>query len=217
MFRLGSIFAFHPERRAAQRYAAALQHARELASALRAESDQRLRDRTETLRKEARSGFARPLHTAEAVALIAESVRRSRGIEAYDCQLLAGLALADGRLAEMATGEGKTLVATLPAFCFALHGLGAHVATVNPYLAGRDFEFARPAFERLGLTIGLLPEKPEQARKRAAYACDVTYGVGTEFGFDYLRDQLALRAAGRTEPHFHEALLGRGRTRPQLL
>ena len=151
------------------------------------------------------------------MALIAEAVRRAHGLAAYDVQLLAGLALADGRLGEMATGEGKTLVALLPAFCFALHGRGAHVATVNAYLAQRDFEFARTAFARLGLTVGLLPERASNVEKRAAYACDVTYGVGTEFGFDYLRDQLALRAAGRTTPRFHEVLLGHAMPQPDVV
>lgn len=216
MFRLHSLFAFQPERRAAQRHAAALQHARRVGGEFRGESDARLRERVDALREEARCGVIRPLHSAEAVALISESVRRCHGLVAHDCQLIAGLILAEGRLAEMATGEGKTLVALLPAFCFALHGLGAHVATVNSYLTERDFEFARPAFERLGLSIGLLPEKQEPVKKRAAYACDVTYGVGTEFGFDYLRDQLTVRAAGRSEPHFHEVLLGSARAKPQL-
>ncbi|MGB8168288.1 MAG: hypothetical protein WCF18_12395 [Chthoniobacteraceae bacterium] len=216
MFLLHSLFAFQPERRAAQRYAAALQHARQVASGFREDSDQRLREHVLSLRDEARSGVARPLHSAEAVALISEAARRSHGLVAYDCQLIAGLALADGRLAEMATGEGKTLVALLPAFCFALHGLGAHVATVNSYLTERDFAFAQPAFERLGMTIGLLPEKQEHEKKRAAYACDVTYGVGTEFGFDYLRDQLALRATGGREPRFHEVLLGSAQAKPRL-
>ena len=217
MFRLHSLFAFQPERRATLRYAAALKHARQVLAGFREDSDQRLRERVDALREEARSGVARALHAAEAVALISESVRRTHGLAAYDCQLLAGLILADGRLAEMATGEGKTLVALLPAFCFALRGLGAHVATVNSYLAERDFEFARPAFECLGLTIGLLPDKQDQPKKRAAYACDVTYGVGTEFGFDYLRDQLTVRAAGGGEPRFHEVLLGTARAKPRLV
>jgi preprotein translocase subunit SecA len=209
MFRLHSLFAFHPEARVAQRFGSALQHARLTGATLRGESDQRLRSRAAALRAEAHAGLDRPLHTAEAIALISEAVRRCHGLVAYDCQLLAGLTLAQGRLAEMATGEGKTFVALLPAFCFALHGLGAHVATVNAYLARRDFEFARAPFERLGLSIGLLPEKNDRAEKKAAYACDVTYGVGTDFGFDYLRDQLALRAGGPREPHFHDVLLGR--------
>ncbi len=217
MFRLHSLFAFHPEPGITQRYGTALQHARKFALELRDEPDARLRELATALRDEARAGGTRGQHTAEAIALISESTRRSHGIVAYDCQLLAGLTLTEGRLAEMATGEGKTFVALLPAFCFALHGLGAHVATVNSYLTQRDFEFAQPAFERLGFTVGLLPEKQERAKKIAAYACDVTYGVGTEFGFDYLRDQLALRAAGRTEPQFHEVLLGTSPTRPELV
>ena len=167
------------------------------------ESDARLRERVAALR-------ARPSHPA-AIALVAEAVRRTHGLTPYDVQLSAGLTLADGRLAEMATGEGKTLVALLPAFCFALHGHGAHVATVNPYLAARDCEFARPVFARLGLTVGLLAERAGRAEKRDAYRCDVTYGVGTEFGFDYLRDQVCIRAAHASRPalRFHDVLLGR--------
>lgn len=217
MFRLHSLFAFQPERRAARRYAAALRHARSVGARYRDASDQRLREHVGALRDAARSGSTGPLHSAEAVALVSESVRRCHGLEAYDCQLIAGLILAEGRLAEMATGEGKTFVALLPAFCFALHGLGSHVATVNAYLTSRDFQFARPAFERLGLTVGLLPDKQDPGKKRAAYACDVTYGVGTEFGFDYLRDQLAIRAAGGRETRFHEVLLGSAGAKPRLV
>ena len=158
-----------------------------------------------------------PDFNPRAIALIAEAVRRVHGLEAYDCQLLAGLHLAEGRLTEMATGEGKTLVALLPAFVFALAGKGAHVATVNSYLAERDAAFARPCFAQLGLSVGLLAERDSPDQKRAAYAADVTYGVGTEFGFDYLRDQLTLRSAGRFEPRFHEVLLGREPSRPQFL
>ncbi len=213
---LQSLFGLEPERRTARRNSFALERVREFSADLHAESEGRLRERATALREEARDEPVRADFTAEASALIGEAVRRCHGFAPYDCQMLAGLTLAEGRLAEMATGEGKTLVALLPAFRFALHGLGAHVATVNPYLAQRDFEFARTPFERLGLTIGLLPEKPNPAAARAAYQCDVTYGVGTDFGFDYLRDQLALRAAGRTEPRFHEVLLRRKTTRPTL-
>ena len=202
MLALSDFFSATGARAAADQYGPALARCRAVAAELRECGDAMLRERTDALRR------SRADANADAVALIAESVRRTHGLAAYDVQLLAGLVLADGRLAEMATGEGKTLVALLPAYCFALRGRGAHVATVNPYLASRDFEFAQPAFERLGLTVGLLPERAQNAAKRAAYACDVTYGVGTEFGFDYLRDQLALRAAGRTTPRFHEMLLG---------
>jgi preprotein translocase subunit SecA len=204
-------------RRPERRSAFGLDRAREFSAFFRDESDTRLSERAAVLRDEASDEPVRSDFTAEAVALLGEATRRVHGLAPYDCQLLAGLALSEGRLAEMATGEGKTLVALLPAFRFALHGLGVHVATVNSYLARRDFEFARPAFERLGLTIGLLPEKPNPAAARAAYACDVTYGVGTDFGFDYLRDQLTLRAGGRSEPRFHEVLLRRANPRPELV
>src|SRR5262249_12074492 len=151
-----------------------------------------LRERSDRLRRQ-------PDHLA-AIALAVESIRRAHHLLAYDVQILAGLAMTKGLLAEMATGEGKTLAALLPAFCFALKGRGVHVATANAYLAARDADFARPVFQRLGLSVGLLRDAEPPPAKQAAYASDVTYGVGTEFGFDYLRDQLAIRAAGRTEP-----------------
>ncbi len=153
----------------------------------------------------------------EAIALIAESVRRTHGLIPYDVQLHAGHVLAVGRVAEMATGEGKTLVALLPAFCFALEGRGVHIATVNSYLAERDCAFARPAFARLGMSVGLLAEKASKPAKHESYASHVTYGVGTEFGFDYLRDQLAIRALGNVRPRFHELLGGRAQPRADVV
>ena len=128
-----------------------------------------------------------------AFAFAAEAVRRATGKTYYDVQLTAGGVLARGDLAEMQTGEGKTLVTLLPVFAAVVGGHNVHVATTNSYLAARDCEELRPAFELLGVNIGLLPEENDEAAKRRAYACDVTYGTGYEFGFDYLRDQLALR------------------------
>ncbi len=206
---LHSLLAPQPEDRSMQRFAGAVGRIRHFAGIFRAESDAAMRQRAQALGIETRGGSTRPDLHPEALALVSESVRRTRGLSAYDCQLAAGLALVEGRLVEMATGEGKTLVALLPAFCFALHGLGVHVATVNPYLAERDFEFARRVFQRLGLSIGLLPAHCDRAQRHAAYACDVTYGVGTEFGFDFLRDRVAERtaaASGAPAP----ALLQRG-------
>ena len=155
--------------------------------------------------------------TTEAIALVAESVRRTHRLVPYDVQLHAGHLLAAGQLAEMATGEGKTLVALMPAFCFALQNRGVHVATVNSYLAERDCDFARPVFERLGMSVGLLVEKASKPDKTKSYAAHVTYGVGTEFGFDYLRDQLAIRALGDVRPRFHELLSGRAQARPDVV
>lgn len=128
-----------------------------------------------------------------AFALVNEALHRVRGLRFYSVQLLAGILLARGKIAEMQTGEGKTLTAALPAFLLALRGEGVHVATVNAYLAERDFEELRPVFEKLGLSVGLVHEEAKPDEKRAAYRCDVTYGTGYVFGFDYLRDQLVLR------------------------
>jgi len=127
-----------------------------------------------------------------AFALVREASRRTIGLFHYPEQILGGLCLVRGRIAEMATGEGKTLAITLPAYCFALTGKGVHVSTVNTYLAERDYEFVRPLFEFLGISVSLLPERAPAPDKKQAYAADIVYGVGYEFGFDYLRDQLAL-------------------------
>jgi preprotein translocase subunit SecA len=129
----------------------------------------------------------------EAFALMYEALRRRRGIALYDVQLLAGLALARGQIAEMETGEGKTFACAPAALLHSLSGRGVHVATPNVYLAKRDFELVLPAFEILGVHAGLLDEHASDEKKRLAYRCDVTYGAGYEFGFDYLRDQLTLR------------------------
>ncbi len=219
MFHLSDIFCTGTGVPAtARRFSGALTAIR-AASAIHAdESDTRLREHSAALRRESRSRSAADDLPVRAIALIAESIRRTLKLQPYDCQLMAGLTLTEGRIAEMATGEGKTLVALLPAFVFALHGRGAHISTVNPYLAARDCEFARPAFDLLGITTGLLEERTPNPKKKAAYDCDVTYGVGTEFGFDYLRDQLAIRAAGGARPHaFHEMLLGSARAKPDTV
>ncbi len=162
-------------------------------------TDLELRDRTTSLRE--------LLETSEHVvtteilvagfALVNEAARRTLGINYYDVQFLAGIALARGSIAEMQTGEGKTFVAALPAFVQALSGNGVHVITTNDYLAQRDSELLSPVFELLGLSVGLLKDRAQPADKRRAYACDITYGPGYEFGFDYLRDQLALRDTQR--------------------
>ena len=105
-------------------------------------------------------------------------------------QILGGIVLHRGNIAEMVTGEGKTLVATLPAYLNALEGKGVHVVTVNDYLARRDCEWMLPIYKRLGVTAGLHPERHGRRRPRKAYDCDITYGTNSEFGFDYLRDNM---------------------------
>lgn len=171
-----------------------LAHAGQLANL----GDHQLADRMAVLRSAIAAG--RLLFEAEIVeecfALTNEAVRRTTSMSFYEVQLLAGLALATGAIAEMKTGEGKTIVAALPATLQALQGRGVHVATVNSYLAERDFELMLPAFQMLGLSAGLLRDQHNPLEKRKAYLCDVTYGTGYEFGFDYLRDQSATRRRG---------------------
>jgi preprotein translocase subunit SecA len=163
------------------------------AAALHSESDQGLATRSESLRDATQRGTD-PTGLDVLIpgfALVCAAARRTIGIEYYDVQIQAGLALTRGTIAEMATGEGKTFVAAFPAFLHALAGRGVHVMTVNGYLAERDHALLSPLFERLGMSAGLLRSNAEPAEKRWAYDCDITYGPGYEFGFDYLRDQVA--------------------------
>jgi len=129
----------------------------------------------------------------EGFALATEAIRRAHGVTLYDVQLEAALSLADGKIVQMQTGEGKTFVAITAACYLAFEGQGVHVITPNSYLAERDCETAAPALSHLGLTAGLLQEGADAGIKRSAYDCSVTYGTGHEFGFDYLRDQISLR------------------------
>ena len=127
----------------------------------------------------------------EAFAAVREASRRTLGLRHYDCQLIGGMVLHMGRIAEMKTGEGKTLVATLPVYLNALAGQGVHVVTVNDYLAQRDADWMRPVYRMLGMEVGVILSGERSDRiKRAAYAADITYGTNNEFGFDYLRDNM---------------------------
>ena len=127
----------------------------------------------------------------EAFAVVREAAKRTLGQRHYDVQLMGGAALHLGNIAEMRTGEGKTLVATLPSYLNALAGKGVHVVTVNDYLAERDSEWMGRIHRFLGLTVGVILNNMSPAERRAAYACDITYGTNNEFGFDYLRDNMA--------------------------
>ncbi|HTZ99279.1 MAG TPA: preprotein translocase subunit SecA [Candidatus Aquilonibacter sp.] len=127
---------------------------------------------------------------APAFALTREVGRRTLGMRHFDVQLIGGIVLHEGKIAEMKTGEGKTLVATLPAFLNSLAGLGVHIVTVNDYLARRDAEWMSPIYKMLGLTVGVIVHDLDDAQRRAAYAADITYGTNNEFGFDYLRDNM---------------------------
>src|SRR4029434_6936236 len=125
-----------------------------------------------------------------AFALAREAGRRFLNMRHFDVQLIGGLVLLDGKIAEMKTGEGKTLVATLPAVLNSLGGRGVHIVTVNDYLARRDAEWMSPLYRGLGLTIGVIVHDLDDNQRRAAYGADITYGTNNEFGFDYLRDNM---------------------------
>ena len=135
----------------------------------------------------------------EAFSLVREASKRKLGMRHFDVQLIGGLVLNAGKIAEMRTGEGKTLMATLPVYLNALTREGVHVVTVNEYLAQRDSEWMGPVFRFLGLTVGVIKSAQSSEEKRAAYACDITYGTNNEFGFDYLRDNLAFRLEDRVQ------------------
>ena len=143
----------------------------------------------------------------EAFALAREAARRALGQRPFDEQILAGLALAQGKIAEMATGEGKTLAAVAPVFLHALAGRGAHVLTFNDYLARRDAAWMGPVYERLGLSVGFVQERMSVAERQRAYGADVTYLTAKEAGFDHLRDALALEPADRVQRAYHFALV----------
>jgi len=153
-------------------------------------SDDGLKDKTEELAKRAMGGESLDALLPEAFANCREGARRALGLRAFDTQLLGGIFLHQGNISEMKTGEGKTLVATFPAYLNALTGKGVHIVTVNDYLAKRDAEWMSKVYGALGLTTGVVyPQQPEE-EKQAAYACDVTYATNNELGFDYLRDNM---------------------------
>ncbi|AVN48364.1 TPA: preprotein translocase subunit SecA [Serratia marcescens] len=170
-------------------------------------SDDELKAKTNKFRARLEKGESLESLIPEAFAVVREASKRVFGMRHFDVQLLGGMVLNDRCIAEMRTGEGKTLTATLPAYLNALSGRGVHVVTVNDYLAQRDAENNRPLFEFLGLSIGInLPGMPAPA-KREAYAADITYGTNNEYGFDYLRDNMAFSPEERVQRKLHYALV----------
>ena len=170
-----------------------------LEPAIQALSDEQLRAKTEEFRKRLAEGATVVDLLSEAFACVREAARRTLGMRQFDVQLIGGIALHEGKIAEMRTGEGKTLVATLPAYLNALTGKGVHIVTVNEYLAQRDADWMGPVYRFLGLTVGVIKNAQSTAEKREAYAADITYGTNNEFGFDYLRDNLAFRLEDRVQ------------------
>ncbi|MFM8677875.1 MAG: preprotein translocase subunit SecA, partial [Burkholderiaceae bacterium] len=162
-------------------------------------SDEALREKTAEFRRRLADGETLEQLLVEAFAVCREAGRRALGMRHFDVQLIGGMVLHDGKIAEMRTGEGKTLVATLAAYLNALAGKGVHVVTVNDYLAERDANWMGKLYRFLGLTVGVNLTSLEHAEKQAAYAADITYGTNNEFGFDYLRDNMVVDRANRVQ------------------
>lgn len=172
-------------------------------------SDDQLRKQSLSLRYRARSGETLDALLPEAFALVREAGRRALKMRHFPVQLIGGMAMFHGSIAEMETGEGKTLTATLAMYLRALVGKGAHLATVNDYLAARDAQIMEPIYRTLGMHVGVIQTGMNQDQRRKAYGCDVTYGTSKEFGFDFLRDRLLLRRLGEQE-QMQRNVLGRG-------
>ena len=150
-------------------------------------SDDELRGKTDEFRQRLAAGATLDSVLPEAFAVVREASRRVLGLRHYDVQMIGGMVLHSGKIAEMRTGEGKTLVGTLPVYLNALEGKGVHVVTVNDYLAKRDSAWMGRLYNFLGMSVGVVYPNMDHGDKRGAYAADITYGTNNEFGFDYLR------------------------------
>ena len=170
-------------------------------------SDAALRAKTDEFRGRLAKGTALDDLLVEAFAVVREAARRTINMRHFDVQILGGIVLHQGKIAEMATGEGKTLVATLPLYLNTLTGKGCHLVTVNDYLARRDRNWMGPVFEFLGLSVGVIQHDMKGTDRRAAYASDITYGTNNEFGFDYLRDNMVTDLEDRVQRELHYAIV----------
>jgi len=170
-------------------------------------SDDQLKAKTTEFRKRLEGGEALDSLLPEAFAVVREASVRTLGMRHFDAQMIGGMVLHQGKIAEMKTGEGKTLVATLAVYLNALPAKGVHVVTVNDYLARRDSDWMKPIYEALDMTVGVSVPGMNPAAKRAAYACDITYGTNNEFGFDYLRDNMAFSLEQKVQREQHFAIV----------
>ncbi|MDD3449562.1 MAG: preprotein translocase subunit SecA, partial [Gammaproteobacteria bacterium] len=202
-----------------------------LEEGIRALDDEALRAKTDEFRRRFADGEDLERLLPEAFAVVREAADRALGLRHFDVQLIGGIVLHQGKIAEMRTGEGKTLVATLPAYLNAITGRGVHVITVNDYLARRDAQWMGPVYHKLGLSVGVVQSSgglgPDNASyrfdpehrgeesyrnvvnvtRREAYACDITYGTNNEFGFDYMRDNMAFRMEEKSQRDLYYAIV----------
>ncbi|PWB77153.1 MAG: preprotein translocase subunit SecA, partial [Candidatus Methylomirabilota bacterium] len=179
----------------------------ELELKLKALSDDELRGKTAEFRERIAQGATVDQLLVEAFAVVREAGRRVLGMRHFDVQMLGGIVLHEGKIAEMATGEGKTLVATLPVYLNALEGKGVHVVTVNDYLAKRDSQWMGGIYRFLGLSVGLIQHDMDDASRKLAYGADVTYGTNNEYGFDYLRDNMKFSAGDFVQRELHYSIV----------
>ena len=170
-------------------------------------TDDELKGKTEEFRQRVRNGEPLDDLLSEAFAAVREGSRRASGKRHFDVQIMGGIALHQGNIAEMKTGEGKTLTSTLPAYLNALTGEGVHIVTVNDYLAKRDSEWMGPIYRALGISVGLIQGTMSPEQRRPAYGSDLTYGTNNEFGFDYLRDNMAMQLAQCVQRGHHYAIV----------
>jgi preprotein translocase subunit SecA len=198
---LKNIFGSRNDRLLKQ-YRATVQAINQLEAGLAKLSDDELRQKTEDFKRRVAQGETLDAVLPEAFAVVREASTRVLGMRHYDVQMIGGMVLHYGKIAEMRTGEGKTLMATLPAYLNAISGKGVHVVTVNDYLASRDAEWMGRLYRFLGLSVGIILSQMPSGEKQAAYAADITYGTNNEFGFDYLRDNMA----GSVEERFQRKL-----------
>ena len=182
-----------------KQYSAVVRQINALEAGISALSDEALRAKTDEFRARVAQGETLDALLPEAFAVVREAGKRVLNMRHFDVQLIGGMVLHNGKIAEMRTGEGKTLVATLPAYLNALSGNGVHIVTVNDYLANRDAEWMGQLHRFLGLTVGVNLSQMEHDAKQAAFACDITYGTNNEFGFDYLRDNMVYSADDRVQ------------------
>ena len=202
-----SLFGSGHNDRAVKRYASQVAAVNALEDEIAALSDEQLHASTADLRARIADGEGLDDLLPEAFARVREAAKRALGQRHYDVQLMGGIALHQGEIAEMKTGEGKTLVATLAVFLNALEDRGVHVVTVNDYLASRDAAWMGKVYERLGMSVGCITGDKDDEARRAAYRCDVTYGTNNEFGFDYLRDNLKFRIEDMVQRDHHFAIV----------
>ncbi len=190
-----------------RKYSQDVRSINELEPAMQALTDAELRGKTDAFRQRIRDGETLDKVLPEAFAVVREASQRVLGMRHFDVQLLGGIALHNGKIAEMRTGEGKTLVATLPAYLNALTEKGVHVVTVNDYLARRDAEWMGRAYSFLGLKVGVNLSQMEHGAKQEAYAADITYGTNNEFGFDYLRDNMVFQLSEKVQRRLSYAIV----------